>query len=96
MSYDVHIGDECHGQTYNIAPMVSEAIGMSVSDWDGLPAGVVGVYALRLLKALAEDPAKYKAMNPRNNWGSRDSLMSMACNVLISCQNNPDCIVKVT
>ena len=64
--------------TYNVSPMFYEAMG-----GDGIASieGKTGEEAAPLLsqaiKAMVEEPEKYKAMNPANGWGDYDGALEL-------------------
>ena len=61
--------------TYNLSPMLSEAGFPSMRNYDGRLAREVGKEILELLDRMAEDPDRWRALNPANGWGSYDQCL---------------------
>ena len=61
--------------TYNLSPMLRAAGAKPWVDYAGKPAREVGEEILAVLDRMAEDPEKWRAMNPSNGWGDYDRCL---------------------
>lgn len=61
--------------TYNLSPMLRAAGAKPWVDYSGKPAREVGEEILAVLDHMAEDPEKWRAMNPTNKWGDYDRCL---------------------
>lgn len=61
--------------TYNLSRMLKAAGFCGWSDLLGMPAKEAGEHILSVLDYMAEEPEKWRAMNPSNGWGSYDSCL---------------------
>jgi hypothetical protein len=50
----------------------------------------------RGLKDLVDHPAKYKAFDPVNGWGSYDGFVKFTANVLDACVREPDADIQTS
>lgn len=48
------------------------------------------------LAALKADPARFKALNPENGWGSYEGLVEFVEQYLAACKESPDAQVEVS
>lgn len=86
MSYDITVSyDECiacgHAAasfewdpTYNLAPMW-DAAGLRMRDLHGMSALEAAPVVRRALETLEADPARFRALDPPNRWGSYDTML---------------------
>jgi hypothetical protein len=80
MSYDIWLEDESGTEvadwnyTSNCWQMW-RAAGADLAEFHGKPAGECARTLVAGISNLLADPAKYRAMNPPNRWGSYDSLV---------------------
>lgn len=58
--------------TYNLSAMLTAAGFMGWPKIVGRPAAFVGNHIIEVLDFMAENPDKWRAMNPENGWGSYD------------------------
>lgn len=89
--YDVNI-------THNLAPM-AKAAGLYWVCWRPNEIGIETAdemveqleHGLAQLKA---EPAKFRALNPENGWGSYEGLVRFVEELLAACRANPDAIPR--
>lgn len=93
--------------THNLCRMAKEA-GINLTLW--YPEEEFGKYSFdgvcrakdlidsltRGLKALKEDPERFKEFNPANGWGSYDILVPWVERYLEACKKYPEAIVHVS
>lgn len=48
------------------------------------------------LKALTEDPERFKKLNPENGWGSYEGLVRFVTEYMSACADHPDARVRVS
>ena len=84
--------------TYNLSRMLGEAgfAGWSAVVGNDIAATGRSVTAAMepVLAELKRDPAKYKAMNPANGWGSYDQAVRVISECLDVLRTNPDAVVS--
>ena len=61
--------------TYNLSAMLTAAGFMGWPKIVGRPAMFVGNHIIEVLDFMAEDPDKWRAMNPKNGLGSYDVFL---------------------
>lgn len=87
----------------SIAPRVAEypgvaaevlfrapALGTCWGDFDGRPAREAGLFAEDIEAEIQRDRERYEAMNPKNGWGSVETLLCFLRDVRRHCEDNPD------
>ncbi|TVR08183.1 MAG: hypothetical protein EA401_14290 [Planctomycetota bacterium] len=91
MSYDMSIGDETFGYTYNVSPM-----------WrDGYPDrgirahyGMTGRDSLPVLRTLRDhlegNHERLLAMNPSNGWGDYYGALAFVHSLIMAAMRHPD------
>ena len=68
------IGEELN-VTYNLSAMLREA---GFKGWASIisePANKVGAHILDVLDRMAENPERWRSMNPQNGWGDYDQCL---------------------
>lgn len=108
MSWDVYLTvdtgspePQCIGDawncTYNVAPMFYAALPIEsgLRGLDGMPAAAAADALCHAIRAMEDDPAKYRAMNPANGWGSYESALEFLRNIHDACVEHPKCSVRV-
>lgn len=79
--------------TYNLANMW-RAAGLPFSDdIENKPAGELIPALERGIAALRADPAKFRAMEPANKWGTHEDLLEVAESCLAAAREYPTAIV---
>ena len=105
VSYDVSLwidtgaGNEAEigwwNMTSNVAPMWRDA-GVDLRDLKDVKAadavGPLGIAAQNLVN----DPARYRAMNPENGWGSYDGCLKFIETLRDACRAHPNAVVRVS
>jgi hypothetical protein len=81
--------------TSNCGPMW-RAAGADLAEYHGKPASECIPSLRAAVAAMEADPAKYKAMNPENGWGSYDSLLPALREMLAAFESAPVAIVGVS
>lgn len=61
--------------TSNVSPMWREALGRSLGDFDDAPCSEAGGVLRDGIAAMEADPAKYRAMSPKNGWGDYEGAL---------------------
>jgi len=100
MSYNISliqkvtVGD-VGNYTYNVSSMYYEALGMMLSDLNGKYAYDIIPIIAKGLADMANNPDKYKAMNPANGWGNYDGALNYLGKLLNECLNHPEAQIEV-
>ncbi len=86
--------------THNIAPMAKEA-GIYEATWHpdeyGIETAAQVAAVLRPgLERLLAEPARFRALNPSNGWGSYDGLVGFVEKYLAACEDSPTALVEVS
>jgi hypothetical protein len=81
--------------TYNIAPMVKKACGMTFLDMEGKIATEVAQILKKGMVAMIERPEEFEALNPDNGWGNFEDLLSYMKLFWSLCRKHPSCVVEV-
>lgn len=83
--------------THNLSPMWRQAgIRDALYESEGQTAGSI-LPTLRLgLAKMVASPAEYKALNPKNGWGSYEGALDFLRTVIAACEANPDAIIEVS
>jgi hypothetical protein len=76
------------GLTFNLAPMW-ELAGLNFDTLNGKDATHCASVLADALSALRRDPEKYKALNPKNGWGSYDGLIYALERLLDEAKSKP-------
>lgn len=103
MSYDITIKEirevEVYenNYTYNVSPMFREALGGNgINHLDGKTClDAIGHLEIAVNKMKAE-PDKYKAMNPKNNWGDYKGALKVLEDLLASCKESVDGTIYIS
>jgi hypothetical protein len=89
MSLDVHLEIDTGGEsmaavagigdiTYNVGPMVREALGCGLRDLHGENAAAVLPQLRKAVADMQDRPGVYRALNPENGWGNADWIRNTA------------------
>lgn len=81
--------------TSNCGPMW-RAAGADLAEFHDKPAGQCVLPLHIAIHAMQSDPAKYRAMDPPNGWGSYDTLLPALKELIAQFETHPDAIVKVS
>jgi hypothetical protein len=102
MSADIWLEADCcsahdHNITHNLAPMFREA-GVDWHEYrDGEQhASVLLREVAHALTRMADEPARFKALNPPNGWGNYDGALAFLVRLAVDCLRHPDAIVRVS
>lgn len=106
MSYDIGLTIDTGGvepatvyddwnYTSNCAAMW-RAAGADLAEFHGKTAGECLPILDAAIEELADHPAKYKAMNPENGWGSYDTLLPRLGELADAFRCHPKAIVVVS
>ena len=106
MSYDIQLSidtggerkarvTECRSPTYNLAAMFALALGRPIRSLDGMLAGDVIPVLEAATLAMHSDPAKFRALNPPNGWGSYEGALESLCWLLEMCKEHPKAKVEI-
>jgi len=108
MSYDVYLlcpyckkhDDDEHwwNYTFNISPMLYDKdVNIDIKKWDNKKAKEIISELEEGIKALKANPEKYIAMNPSNNWGDYNTLLSCFLKPMLKAfKENPNFIIEVS
>lgn len=82
--------------TYNVYPMYKKAIGGGLTEIlnSKICSEVIPILRKGVLE-MTENPAMYKAMNPKNGWGSYETALEFLEKIYKECVNNPKCKIEV-
>ena len=81
--------------TYNLAPMLSEALGSGFRELDGAPCTEAAAVLSRAVERMKADPEHFKTMDPPNGWGDyHDALESLTWLVGL-CESHPRASIYV-
>ena len=63
------------GITYNLSPMLHAAGFFGWRDVSRMSARDAGRHVLKVLDGMREEPERWRAMNPPNDWGNYDECL---------------------
>jgi len=94
MSYDVSLVRKnasvvVGSTTYNLGRMYAKALGIPLPALDGMPGRVASVLIHGAIRELEAKPAKFKALNPLNGWGSYDGALEFLRALYVACVEHP-------
>lgn len=92
---DVEVAD-IGNYTWNVSKMYVEAIGHSLSYFDGKKAFESVDLLAKGFCEMRDHPDKYKAMNPENGWGNYEGALKYLKSLLNACVENPDATINVS
>jgi len=105
MSYDVYLEIDTGGEesalltewnyTSNCAAMWTAA-GAPIRDFHGKPASECAVILRAAIDTMRADPARFRAMDPPNGWGSYETLLPALEGLLSQMVNHPKATVSVS
>ncbi len=107
MSYDISLQADLGGPepvsvgglywnyTSNCGPMWREA-GADLASFDGRPAWECVPILAAAISEMQRNSDKYEAMNPKNGWGSYESLMPQLQILLEAFRAAPQAVVRVS
>ncbi|MDR3080970.1 MAG: hypothetical protein LBV60_08580 [Streptomyces sp.] len=110
MSYDislrmtVDVGDpepvefcpaDIGNYTSNCHPMWTDALGHSLSDLKNANAGDSLPALQKAVAAMEADPARYRAMNPKNGWGNYEGALDYLRELRNACAAFPDATIHI-
>jgi hypothetical protein len=86
--------------THNLTAM-ADAAELYMVLWRPDELGITKACALieplrKGLNILLDNPAKFKALNPTNGWGSYDSLVQFVVSYRGACMDHPDAVIGVS
>lgn len=106
MSYDVRLqvptgngeflSTECLNYTWNCAPMFCDVLKGGINGLHNLTGKKAGEALHMAIDLMRADPARYKAMDPKNSWGDYTSALQWLEDILSECKKHPEGIVNVT
>jgi hypothetical protein len=89
--------EDCGNYTYNVSPMYYDALGgTGLRGLDGLACAVALPLIQSAVAKMADDPAKYRAMDPPNKWGDYESALIWLRQIGEACERHPSAVVRVT
>jgi hypothetical protein len=86
---------EARNMTSNVAPMWRLA-GADLAHFAGMPAVECIPDLRKAIAKMEDDPAPYRALNPRNGWGDYESCLGYLRALLADFLNHPKATVKVS
>lgn len=106
MSYDIRIivnhsdgyssSFEVGNMTYNVAPMVVEASGVSFSWYDGISCAKALPLLRRTWQQMKRDPETYKRLEAWNGWGTYDQFMPYLTRLYAMVRLHPTGVIEVS
>ena len=91
MSYDIYLSPPD-----NIGPMFNLAFGgYWVDIINGEVAREVHLKIDKAVKEMEESPNKYKALEPKNGWGSYEGALKYLKKLNSECWEHPDYIINI-
>lgn len=86
--------------THNMQAMAEEA-GIQKALWRPEEVGITSAGRLieplrAAIKAMEEEPDRFKKHNPENGWGSYDVFLPWLKEYLAACEANPDAEIEVS
>lgn len=81
--------------TYNVSPMYSKAMGITISDLDGKKCNEVLPLLIKGRQEMIDNPEIYKKMNPPNGWGSYETAVLFLGDIIIACEKHKDYKIEV-
>ena len=103
MSWDIRLTEEklvevevadIGNYTWNVSPMYVDAMGVSLSYFDGKLAKDCVRLLAQGVANMVDDPDKYLAMEPDNGWGHYDGALRYLHNLLNACIENPNATIE--
>jgi len=91
----VNIEEESINHTYNTSSMISAAIGITPSGFDGKKAKDILPLVREAIKKLKEEPEVYRLYEPENKWGTLESTLKFLIKIEAMCAEYPETIVDV-
>lgn len=84
--------------THNLGGM-AQAAGLYCVLWEPAEHGIdTAEQAIPLLRRglarMIAEPERFKAMNPKNGWGTYNRLVDFTLDVLRACEENPDATLR--
>jgi hypothetical protein len=89
----IHVGD--WNYTSNMAGAWREA-GAQIHEWEGKRAGDCAAQLADALAVMVRDPARFRAFDAENGWGSYETLVPSLTKLLRILRMAPDAIVSVS
>lgn len=92
-------GEDLHdpeNMTSNVSGMWTVALGEPMRDLSGRRLGDI---AMRLRMAIGDmkgDPARFRALNPPNGWGSYESALEILETLLRWAEETPDGVLSIS
>ena len=105
MSWDIRLIEEklvevevaeVGNYTCNVSPMYGDAMGVSLSYFDGKAAKDCVRLLSQGVANMVDDPDKYLAMEPENGWGHYTGALKYLHNLLNACIENPNATIEVS
>lgn len=93
---------ECGNMTWNVGGMYRLALpstedrAAGLPGLDGLRAEVASPLLRAASKAMAEDPERFRALEPENGWGSYEGALRYLRGILAACEDHPWATVQVS
>jgi len=91
MDDEIEVGNH----TYNVSPMYSKAMGITISDLDGKKCNEVLPLLRKGRREMIDNPEIYKKMNPPNGWGSYETAVLFLGDIIIACEKHKDYKIEV-
>lgn len=96
IDYSVYDGNITH----NLAKMAREA-DLYMYLWHSDKSNITKAYQLIMplrvgLRTLESDPERFRKFNPRNGWGTYETLVELAKNYLAACERFPDADIFIS
>ena len=105
MSWDIRLTEEklvevevadIGNYTCNVSPMYVDAMGVSLSYFDGKAAKDCVKLLAQGVKNMLDDPDKYLAMEPENGWGHYEGALRYLSKLMNACIENPNATIEVS
>ncbi|MEK6860344.1 MAG: hypothetical protein AABY07_00095 [Nanoarchaeota archaeon] len=83
--------------TYNLSPMFYKALGgEGLNKINNKKAGACEEYIQKGIDAMIKDPKEYRALNPKNGWGTYEDALYTLRFILKACQKFPESIFTIS
>lgn len=87
---------EVGNYTSNVSSMWHKALGCSLADLGGQPAGGQVELIAAALVAMEAHPDEYRTMEPPNGWGSYEGAHDYLLRLLLACLRHPEATIRVS
>lgn len=84
--------------TYNVSEMFYDALPCrdGIRGLNGATGAECRPLLLEAIRKMESEPAKYRAMNPRNGWGDYEGALTLLRQLYGWCEDSPEAVLVVS